>query len=293
MLPPFPDIPLRCPICCAAVRPAFIAGAYRMYRCVACGTSFANPMPPPDELSAFYSGFHRSDEEGGWYGQVQYRVNSDVNSKVSVVERTAGRGASLLDVGCGKGYFVRACIERGIRGQGLDLSDTAVAYARGRLGITAHCGDLASLKCAIGRFRAVTLWATIEHVPEPARLLADIADVTEPGGYLFLDTGIADDWLERLLPGVTQWYDPPQHLWVFSARGLLALLRSAGFSPLCVDTCFERNRVRKAVRMVRGAAAAVGLRIVAAATRLSRGGVDFTRYPLGNLMSVVARRNTT
>jgi hypothetical protein len=110
---------------------------------------------------------------------------------------------------------------------------------------------------------------------------------------LFLDTGIAADWLERLLPGVTQWYDPPQHLWVFSARGLLALLQSASFSPVCVDTCFERNRVRKAVRMVRGAAAAAGLRVVAAATRLSCGGFQFTRYPLGNLMSVVARRNTT
>jgi SAM-dependent methyltransferase len=264
-----------------------------MYRCTGCETAFVAPQPSADQLRDFYSEFHKSDEEGGWYDQAQERTNRDVSAKLSLIERFAGPETTLLDVGCGRGFFVKACIDRGIRAQGLDLSDTAVAYARDRLHVVAHQGTLNSLKSALGRFRAVTLWATIEHITDPTQLLSDIADVTEPGGWLFLDTGVAGDWLEHLLPGVPQWYDPPQHLWVFSSVGLIRLLEAAGFSAVRVNTCYERNLLRKAARIARAAVAASALRVVAASTRLSCGEFHFTRFPLGNLMSVVARRNGT
>lgn len=112
----------------------------------------------------------------------------------------------------------------------------------------------------------------------------------KPGGQLLLDTGIGDDWLDRLLPGRVQWYDPPQHLFVFSAGGLIKSLQNAGFEVERFDCCFERSQVRKAVRMARGALTATALRLAAAAGWLQQGKFSFTRFPLGNLMSAVARK---
>lgn len=141
---------------------------------------------------------------------------------------------------------------------------------------------------SLGKFDVVTFWATVEHVRDPIQTLKTIRALLVNGGCVLLDTGIADDWLDRLLPGVVQWYDPPQHLWVFSARGIELILKAAGFSRTSIDRCFERSSLRRLIRQVRGALASGSLRLVAEAMRLHSGPIEFRRYPLGNLMSVQA-----
>lgn len=282
--------PRLCPVCGRdGSRPAFMAGGYRMYRCVGCRTAFVHPVPGDDELARFYSQYHLSDTAGGLYDEVEARMQSDFPAKVDLVCRRAGdRVGRLLDVGCGKGFFVKACRDRGIDAQGVDLSDTGVAYATGTLGVPAVCGDLRRVKGQLGLFDTVVLWATIEHLPDPIGTLRDIHDVLRPGGRVFVDTGIGDDWLDRLLPGVAQWYDPPQHLFVFSARGMTLSLEAAGFRQVRLDRCFERSAGRKAARVVRAWALAAGLRAAAVVGRMRHGTFPFTRYPVGNLMTACA-----
>lgn len=124
--------------------------------------------------------------------------------------------------------------------------------------------------------------------PTPVEILGHIRDLLKPGGRLFVDTGIGDDWLDRMLPGVCQWYDPPQHLFVFSIAGLRHALEKAGFDLVEVDTCFERNSLRKAARIARGAMVAAGLRAISFVGQVRPQSFEITRYPLGNLMSAVA-----
>jgi len=248
-------------------------------------------MPSPAQLQQFYSVFHRTSAEGGWYDEIEARMQVDFPTKLRLVQQRleAGRGR-LLDVGCGKGHFVRACVNQGIDAQGVDLSDSAVEYAVAKLGVKAQCGALCEIKDKLGLFDVITLWATIEHLPEPARMLADIFSLLKPGGHLFLDTGIGHDWLDRMLPGVVQWYDPPQHLFVFSSKGLRKMLQSADFSIIRLDECFERSSFRRALRVVQNGAVALGLCAVAAYGRLNHADFHFTRFPIANLMMVIARK---
>lgn len=229
------------------------------------------------------------DTSGGKYDAFEARMQDDFPAKVSLVE-SFGKPGRLLDVGCGKGYFIKACSDRGIDAMGCDLSDTGVRYAREELGVRAECGLLSDLAPRLGEFDAVTLWATIEHVPDPVGTLREMLSVTRPGGRVFVDTGIADDGLERLLPGLTQWYDPPQHLWVISEAGMRHAMEAAGFEVEHVDRCFDRSAGRRLVRKVRNTVAGAALRGAATIGRLRYTDFCFTRYPLGNLISVVARR---
>ena len=89
---------------------------------------------------------------------------------------------------------------------------------------------------------------------------------------------------------MVQWYDPPQHLFVFSLDGLKHALTEAGFDLVEADACFERSGLRKAVRIARGVVVATGLRAVATIGRMKPQSFDVTRYPMGNLMSAVAMR---
>ena len=280
-----------CPLCQTESTPAFSAGEHRMFRCRSCALVFVDPCPTADYLSRFYSQFHRSSQEGGTYDEVEGRARADFPAKLQLVRSTLRQpGAKLLDVGCGKGYFVQCCNEAGFVTEGIDLSDTAVAWARDRLGVTARCGSVEDITEGNAPYDAATFWATVEHVRKPVEMLCAIRRVLKPQGHLFLDTGVAGDLLDRLLPGVVQWYDPPQHLFVFSKRAIALLLDKAGFDVLSVDMCFDRSTARRVTRTMRGVACACVLRAVAELARINPAGpFPFTRFPLGNLMSVVAR----
>src|SRR4051812_8185424 len=102
-----------CPICGGASEPAFMAASYRMYRCAECRSAFVWPQPSAEELDRFYHIFHLTDESGGYYDEVEGRMRADFPAKVEALRGASGGDPGrVLDVGCGKGYFVRACVDR-------------------------------------------------------------------------------------------------------------------------------------------------------------------------------------
>ena len=262
-----------------------------MYQCEDCRTSFVDPVPSHDALADFYKRYHLPTSEGGGYAIAEVRRGEDIAAMLRMVRRYACRdGSRVLDVGCGKGFFVKACRDAGLDAHGIDLSSSAIEYATRELAVSAVAGALADRKSQLGTFDAVTLWATIEHLAEPRQMLADIHTVLRPGGRLFLDTGIGDDWLDRCLPGKVSWYDPPQHLFVFSKDGMGRVLAQAGFRVVHLDTNYERSVARRAAKTLRNSVCAVGLRLVSSAARLKSGPFEITRYALGNAMVAVAER---
>jgi SAM-dependent methyltransferase len=278
-----------CPLCAASAARCYSAGDQRMYRCEKCRVAFVHPLPTDEFLKHFYAQFHRTLEEGGGYEIAEARMRLDFEAKLNLLRRLLPAGKSrVLDVGCGKGHFLQVCSAAGIDAEGIDLSSTA-AEAANAAGLRARCSRVEDLETSVYKYDAVTFWATIEHVPNPISTLRGIRGLLKPGGLLLLDTGIGDDWLDRLLPGMTQWYDPPQHLYVFSVRSMQIALERSGFNVIDIDRCFERSLQRKAIRALRGFSAALGLRAVASIAQLRPGPFEFTRYPLGNLMSVAAR----
>jgi len=282
----------NCPICGAISSPLFYAGEHRIFQCGACFVGFVYPTPTESYLADFYSRFHKVLEQGGGYELREGRMSADFPAKIEKIRKHLPlASATILDVGCGKGYFVKNCLDMDIKAEGIDLSDTAINYAQNVLGVKAVCGKIEDIADQMGMYDAVTFWATIEHLPDPVRTLKSIHKVLKPGGLLFLDTGIGHDWLDKLLPGVNQWYDPPQHLFVFSADSIQIALATAGFVTEDIDNCFERSTIRRVIRIMRGGAAALGLRAVTELTRSTgTGPFRFTRFPLGNLMSIVAKK---
>jgi SAM-dependent methyltransferase len=140
-------------------------------------------------------------------------------------------------------------------------------------------------------FDVATLWATIEHLPNPLATLRAVYGLLKPGGHLFLDTGLGDVLWERFLSGHSQWFDAPQHLFVFSERGLVALLEEAGFAVKEIDTNWERNLLRKYIKGLRHSWICMGTFL---ATRAFLGKRSFlktkeeAKWPIGRLVSVVA-----
>lgn len=163
-------------------------------------------------------------------------------------------GKTVIDIGCGGGILAESMAKKGAHVTGIDLSEKALKVA-----------DLHSLESGVqvryeliaaedmaereaGRFDIVTCMEMLEHVPDPAAIIAACAKLVKPGGKVFFSTInrnpkaylhaiLGAEYLLRLLPKGTHDYAKfitPAELSQFARRADLTVdtLRGMSFNPL-------------------------------------------------------------
>lgn len=99
-------------------------------------------------------------------------------------------GQALLDIGCGRGEFLRGFIECGVRGFGVDRSRAAEKYcpdAELRTSDLEHDG----IPYEDNAFDVVYSKSVIEHFYHPEKLVQEMFRVLKPGG---LAITLCPDW---------------------------------------------------------------------------------------------------
>jgi 2-polyprenyl-3-methyl-5-hydroxy-6-metoxy-1,4-benzoquinol methylase/RimJ/RimL family protein N-acetyltransferase len=150
-------------------------------------------------------------------------------------------GARVLDVGCGTGDLVAALAAAGLDAQGIEPSEEAAGAGR-RRGLRIHAQDLNEFATRGERFDALTLINVLEHVPDPAQLLGQIAALLHPQGVLCVqvpnDFSRLQTIAQRFLAKPPWWIAVPDHVSYFDFASLAAFLSGHGFEPFDVQADF-------------------------------------------------------
>lgn len=201
----------------------------QILECPECGSG--STWPPPerdvesDGLWVEMYGAARLQRRETWLNEARIRL-------AWISEFTDDDGV-LLEVGSGTGEFVKAADDLGYCVYGIEPSSWAAERAR-ELGANVETGFLADWQPTHEDIRPtlVAMWHTLEHVPEPADLLAEVADVLRPGGVLVLEVPNFDSSEAARLGTAWEGAQPEDHYVQFTTKGIAALLQRTGFEVI-------------------------------------------------------------
>ncbi len=194
-----------------------------LYRCTRCGTLQQPSLPGAAELARLYRGMRDDaylEEEHG-----RRRTAARVLDLVG----PAGADGRLLDVGCGPGLLLDEARRRGFDAEGLELSDSAAAYARAHLGLTIHQTPLEEFEPEGRRFDVVVLADVLEHLSDPVAALRRCREVLRPGGVLCVITPDPSSAAARVA-GARWWGLLPAHTFLIPRATLRRIVEAEGFA---------------------------------------------------------------
>jgi hypothetical protein len=74
------------------------------------------------------------------------------------------------------------------------------------------------------QFDVIAMWHVIEHLPDARHILRAVSGALTSGGYLTLRTPNAESMGARLFGRRWEWFYAPEHIFLYSARGIQRLL---------------------------------------------------------------------
>jgi SAM-dependent methyltransferase len=143
--------------------------------------------------------------------------------------------AAWIDVACGPGVISRAMAPRVGSVLGVDLTPAMVEEARRRTveegleKVSFSLGDVTALDLADDSFDGAITRLSLHHIPAPARVVAEMARVVRPGGWVLVSDIVADSdrdanaWREEI-----ERLRDPSHWACHTAESLRAMGEAAG-----------------------------------------------------------------
>lgn len=214
--------------------------------CGNCSHVFTDGYYAPEVYAALFNTVLDKRKPGADFESQRY-----VSARM--VEKVA-RYASLgrwLDVGFGNGSLLFTAQEWGFDPVGIDLRSGHVEELK-RLGVEAHCIDLADLREPDG-FAVISMADVLEHMPFPRKALGDAYRLLRPHGVLFTSMPHFNCAAWKLLDAnnANPYWNEIEHLHNFSRQRLCQLAEEEGFSFLhygvseryrvCMEVIFRRD----------------------------------------------------
>ncbi len=151
----------------------------------------STPNVDPNEIRKFEELAYR-----WWDTESEFKPLHDINPlRLNYIDdRASIKGKQVIDVGCGGGILAESMARRGATVIGIDMGEAPLSVAQMHAlesqiavyyqQITAE--DMAAQHA--GQFDVVTCMEMLEHVPDPASVIAACAQMVKPNGHVFFSS---------------------------------------------------------------------------------------------------------
>lgn len=210
-------------------------------RCQSCGFSQPDGLPT---LAAFFDRMYDQRWSEEWIEQEFVSECKDFIFKTvldNLGRRAPNADRSLLDIGAHVGRLIHLAHQRGWQSEGIELNPRTSAFAARKTNLPVHQMNAHKLVSLGKRYSAITLLDVLEHIPDPVPMLATIAELLEPRGWVAVKVPCGRNQLikEQVRSVLFKGYkvsvaDNLVHVNHFSARSLRLALEKAGFIDITI-----------------------------------------------------------
>lgn len=245
---PRPPAPDRCPAChgiaphaldwpFSGLGESVFNTTVAFHACPECGLVYAANLDDAT-LTGFYTG------ECTYFSSNHFDINSRENIEKYKVYRgllvEAGlTDRDILDVGCGRGGFLRWLKQHHWRGLCHGVEADPRSIPEGETPEDRLCfyqGDAFHLPAADASQEVLTYFHVLEHLRDLDRALNEASRVLKDGGHLLIEVPDAERYAELPI-GTAFWFGIREHVNHFSPTALEKLLRHHGLAVLRLDRC--------------------------------------------------------
>lgn len=240
-----------CPICNSPIahwrKKHTPVGDFAIDRCRDCAFAFVNPRPTPKFLREFYSlsGHSRDGADTGEtleavVAQEKTNPNSTLDAariigttaKLLTGDKHSGelKGARLLDVGCGYGFYSREAMAHGFQVTAIELAAIERSISRQLTGIEPHNVTFEDFQAPAGSFSAIVMSQILEHARDINGWLEKTHALLQEGGVVAIALPNFGSLFRRVMQENEPFITPPAHLNFFSASNLSRVLVRHGFT---------------------------------------------------------------
>lgn len=223
-------------------------GDRKIFKCLNCNLLFTYPFEEADLIKNIYNSdyFRNGNILTGEsvYGYSNYinerfyrQINFDktikiIKNYISKVNSTFfTTNPSLLDIGCGLGYFLDAAEDQGFLPEGLEVNEYASDYIKNKFQFQVHVSKSINYFPSSKKFDIITMSDVIEHYVNPFTELNNISKYIKKDGFLFIVTpdagGIVSKILGKRLEDFKRIYE---HSFFFTRKTLIRAVESNNFS---------------------------------------------------------------
>jgi 2-polyprenyl-3-methyl-5-hydroxy-6-metoxy-1,4-benzoquinol methylase len=230
----------NCPVCQGAQSKLFLNAKdhfltkenFTIVECCSCGLKFTNPRPNDSDLGKYYQSEEYISHSNTNKGIVSWLYKAVRNYTLFLKEKIAlsyvSRG-TLLDYGCGSGYFISYCQSKGWKVAGVEPDDGARNLAKQGVKAVYKTKEELVLNNEQKKFSVISLWHVLEHLSDLNEVMAFLDRSLEENGVLLIALPNPESYDAKKYKGFWAAYDLPRHLYHFNEESLCRLLGKQNF----------------------------------------------------------------
>lgn len=151
----------------------------------------STPNVDPNEIRKFEELAYR-----WWDTESEFKPLHDINPlRLNYIDdRASIKGKQVIDVGCGGGILAESMARRGATVLGIDMGEAPLSVAQMHALESQIAVDYQQITAEnmaaqhAGQFDVVTCMEMLEHVPDPASVIAACAQMVKPNGHVFFSS---------------------------------------------------------------------------------------------------------
>jgi SAM-dependent methyltransferase len=214
---------------------------FKYYNCENCNSFNVFPNPTQDDFKKMY-GEDDHTYLKGLTGKIKYNFNypfaNHQGYQIKFLNQIKDKlkNKSLLDYGCGSGFYMKYAEQLGANVSGIEFDDKFVNLLKTKTDFKIHTFENAIIEFENKTFDFIHLGHVLEHLTNPASIIMDLKKFTHQNTLFLIDGPLEQNYclhrfyvdLGSKLKGKKYRNAIPQHLTLTNQQSQLSFFDSAG-----------------------------------------------------------------